>query len=206
MILCVQIDKLGSCLSTLAPLMDRYQNGKPGFPDDTLKWLEDAEKTMSMLRLPDGAEMSALRGRILKAPDALPADDGRPKRAAVQRARNAAAAEALERAEAILRRRLLDAEERLRHFEDKLCEGITAFLLQNSLPEKTSQHQVWLNKIWTRFKQFQATRPLAIYIAASLAQVDRCYILDRVLTRAAENDLEPSSNEAVSNSETTENQ
>lgn len=206
MILCVQIDKLGSCLSTLAPLMDCYQNGKPGFPDDTLKWLEDAEKTMSMLRLTDGAEMSALRGRILKAPDALPAENGRPTRAAVRRARNAAAAEALERAEAILRRRLLDAEDRLRHFEDKLCEGITAFLLQNSLPKKKSSHQAWLNQIWARFNKFQATRPLAIYIAASLAQVDRCYILDQVLTRAAENDIEPSSNEAVSNSETTENQ
>jgi len=183
MILCVQIDKLGSCLSTLAPLMDRYQNGKPSFPDDTLKWLEDAEKTMSM----DGAEMSALRGRILRASDALPTDDGRPKRAAVRRARNAAAAEALGRAEEILRRRLLDAEERLRHFEDKLCEGITAFLLQNSLPEKTSTHQVWLNQTWTQFKQFQATRPLATYIAASLAKLDCSYILDRVLTRTAEN-------------------
>ena len=204
MILCVQIDKLGSCLSTLAPLMDHYQNGKPGFADDTLRWLEDAEKTMSTLRLPDGAEMSALRGRILKASDALPADDGRPKRRAVQRARNAAAAEALERAEAILRRRLLDAEERLRHFEDKLCEGITAFLLQNSLTERTSSHQAWLNQIWTRFKESQATRPLAIYMAASLSQVDRSYILDRVMSRVAQNELEPSPIEAVSNSETTE--
>ncbi|UCG49180.1 MAG: hypothetical protein JSU94_05235 [Phycisphaerales bacterium] len=206
MILCVQIDKLSSCLSALAPLMDCYLNGKPSFPDDTLKWLEDAEKTMSMLRLADGAEMSALRGRILRAADALPSDDGRPKRAAVQRARNAAAAEALERAEAIIRRRVFDAEERLRRFEDKLCEGITAFLLENSLPEKTPPHQVWLNQIWTRFKQFQATRPLAIYVAASLAKVDRSYILDRVLARVAENELEPRSVETVSNSETTPNQ
>lgn len=205
MILCVQIDKLSSCLNTLASLMDHYQDGLPSFPDDTLKWLEGAEKTMSMLRLPDGAEMSALRGRILKAPDALPTDDGRPKRTAIRRARNAAAAEALERAEAILRRRVFDAEERLRHFEDKLCEGITAFLLQNALPEKTSPHQVWLNQIWTRFKQFQATRPLAIYLSASLTKVDRSYILDRVLARAAENGLESSSIEAVGNNETTEN-
>ncbi len=198
MILCVQIDKLGSCLKTLAPLMDSYQNGKPSFPDDTLKWLENAEKTMGMLRLADGAEMSALRGRILKAPDALPAEDGRPKRTAVRRAQNAAAAEALERAETIIRRRLLDAEERLQRFEDKLCEGITAFLLQNSLPKKTSPHEVWLNQIWKRFHEFQATRPLAIYIAASLTKVDRCYILDRVLTRAAENESESSQSNPTS--------
>jgi hypothetical protein len=187
MILCVQMDRLGSCLSTLAPLIDGYRNGNPSFPDDTLKWLEEAEKTMSTSRLPEGAEMSALRGRILKVPDALPADEGRPKRTAVRRARNAAAAEALERAEAILRRRVLDAEERLRHFEDKLCEGLTAFLLQNSLPERSLPHQVWLNQIWTGFQKFQATRPLAIYIAASLSKVDRNYILDRVMARVAEN-------------------
>jgi len=146
--------------------------------------------------------MSALRGRILKAPDALPAEDGRPKRAAVRRAQNAAAAEALERAETILRRRLLEAEERLQHFEDKLCEGITAFLLQNSLPKQTSPHEVWLNQIWNRFRQFQATRPLAIYIAASLTKVDRCYILDHVLTRAAENESEPSPSEPTSEKKT----
>ncbi len=204
MILCVQIDQLSSCLSTLAPLIDRYRNGNPSFPDDTLKWLENAEKTMSLLRLPEGAEMSALRGRILKASDALPADEGRPKRTAVRRARNAAAAEALERAEAILRRRLLDAEERLRHFEDKLCEGMTAFLLQNALPGRTLAHQVWLNQIWTSFQKFQATRPLAIYIAASLSEADRSYILDRVVARVAENELEPSSIEAVSYSRRTE--
>ena len=204
MILCLQIDKLSSCLSTLAPLMDHYQNGKPGFPDETLKWLENAEKTMSMLRLPDGAEISALRGRILRASDALPTDDGRPKRTAVQRARNAAAAEALERAEAILRRRLLDAEERLKQFEDKLCEGITAFLLQNSLPKRVSPHQVWLNQIWTSFNRYQATRPLAIYIAASLSQVDRSYLLDRVIARVAENEPEPSPIKVVSDTKTIE--
>ena len=203
MILCVQIEKLSSCLGTLAPLIDRYQRGEPRFPDETLKWLEEAERTMSMLRLPEGAEMSALRGRILKAPDALPADDGRPKRTAAQRARNAAAAEALERAEAILRRRLCEAEERLRHFEDKLCEGITAFLLQNALSEETSPHQVWLNQIWTRFKQFQATRPLAIYMGASLTKVDRSYILDRVLARAGENEVKSFSMERVNEGEVT---
>ena len=204
MILCVQIDKLDSCLKTLAPLMDGYQNGKPSFPDDTLKWLEGAEKTMGMLRLPEGAEMSVLRGRITKATDALPADDGRPKRAAIRRARNAAAAEALERAEAIMRRRLLDAEERLKHFEDKLCEGITAFLLQNSLPEKAASNQAWLNQIWGRFNRFQATRPLAIYIAASLTKVDRNYILDRVLARAAENEIGLSSSDTVCDGSTAE--
>lgn len=183
MILCVQLEKLGGHLALLAPLLDKYQRNEPSFPDETLKWLEEAEKTMSMLRLPEGGEMSALRGRILKAADALPAEDGRPARSAVRRARSAGAAEALDRAESVLRRRVLAAEERLKFFDEKLCEGMTAFLLQNGLPAKGAAHQGWLMEVWDQFRQFEATRPLALYMAASLSQTDRCYVLDRVLSR-----------------------
>jgi len=181
----MQLEKIGAVLKTLAPLMDRYQQGDVSFPDHALKWLEEAEKTMSTLHLPDGAEMSTLRGRILKAPDALPAEDGPPLRSSVRRARNASAADALDRAEAVLRGRLLGAEERLKMFEDKLCEGMTAFLLQNQLPEMMTSRQAWLGEVWHDIHQFSATRPLAIYLAASLSKVDRLYILDRVLGRMA---------------------
>lgn len=186
MILCVQLEKLGAQLGTLSPLLDRYQRADPLFADLALKWLEEAEKAMGTLRLPEGAEMSALRGRILKAADSLPAEENRPSRVAMRRARDAAAAEALERAESILRRRVLAAEERLKFFEEKLCEGLTAFLLQNDLPARGPAHQVWLLRIWEAFRQFQATRPLAVYMAASLSSTDRCYLLDQVLERVLE--------------------
>lgn len=192
MILCNQIAKITGCLGALPSLMDRYQRGEVGFPDYVLKWLEEVERTMSALQLPDGAEMSSLRGRILKAADALPtAGVAKPSRSAVRRARNASAAEALDRAEAVLRGRLAAAEERLNLFEDKLCEGMTAFLLQNTLPDKESPHQNWLLLVWNGFARFQATRPLALYLAASLSQADRLYILDRVLSRVATLELPP---------------
>jgi hypothetical protein len=191
MVLCSQIDKIVVCLNAIAPLIDRYQRGEVNFPDHVLKWLEEVEGTMSTLHLPEGAEMSSLRGRILKVADALPAVDAKPSRSAIRRSRNASAAEALDRAEAILRGRLLAAEERLNLFEDKLCEGITAFLLQNTLPDKESPYQRWLHLVWHSISQFQATRPLSLYLAASLSQVDRFYILDRVLSRVATLDLTP---------------
>jgi hypothetical protein len=192
MILSVQIEKLGSYLGTLAPLMDKYQRGELSFPDDALKWLEEAEKTMSRLRLPEGAEMSALRGRILKAADVSTGPESHLTRSAIRRARNAAAAEALERAEAILRSRLLAAEERLRLFEDKLCEGMTALMLQTPLPEKTLPHMERLNRVWNLLRQQQSTRPLALYLAASLTAFDRSFILDRVLSHLNEEELAPS--------------
>lgn len=198
MILCVQIEKIGVCIKGLTPLMDRYQRGEVDFPDEAIKWIEQAEKTMSELRLPDGAEMSTLRGRVLKAEDALPASEGgRPLRSAVRRARNTAAAEAVDRAETVLRGRLVAAEERLKLFEDKLCEGMTAFLLQNALPPRSASRQNWLSSVLASLREFTATRPLSIYLSASLSKVDRLYIMDRVMIRLSDADVPPAAEPAA---------
>jgi hypothetical protein len=185
MIFCLQIGKLRAQLETYPGLIDLYQRKDPAFPDRAVKWLEEAEKLMAMLQLPDSSELSSLRARILKAEDDFPAVGEPPSRAAVRRTRNAAAADALGRAESILRGRLVAAEDRLRMFEDKLCEGMTAFLLQNTLAPVNGGRQGWLLQVWSQFAQFGATRPLSIYLASSLSQLDRCHIMDGVLTRVA---------------------
>ena len=183
MIYCVQIDKLGENLQALTGVMDLYQQRDPAFPDRALGWLTEAEKSMGRLRLPEGSEMATLRGRITRAEDQALDEEGRPTRKVRTRARNAAAAEALERAEAILRGRVTAAEERLQQFEDKLCEGMTAFLLEHQLPPRNVGQQEWLKQIWAMFSAGKATRPLSIYLSASLSLVDRLFILDRVLAR-----------------------
>ncbi|MCX6678716.1 MAG: hypothetical protein NTU95_12360 [Methanothrix sp.] len=189
MILCVQIEKLGSQLSKLAQLMDKYQRGEPSFADDALKWLEESEKTISTLRLPEGSEMSALRGRIIKAASVSSNTEGHSTRGAQRLARGAAAAESLERAEAIMRGRLHSSEERLRLFEEKLCEGMTALMLQTPLPEKTLPNMERLKYVWELLREQQSTRPLALYLAASLSPSDRSFILDRVLNRVYNEEL-----------------
>jgi hypothetical protein len=188
MILAVHLDKLAFHLSNLAPLIDQYQYGEPDFADNALKWLEEAEKIMSQLRLPEGSEMSALRSRIIKAVD-VSALESKATRSNLRKARNVAAAEALERAESIMRSRLLTAEERLRFFEEKLCEGMTALLLQTPLPEKKGSYTEWLNLVWDHLRQEKSTLPLVLYITASLTPYDRSLILDRVLSRVIKEKL-----------------
>lgn len=182
---CVQIEKLSERLSRIAPLMDLYQQGDAAFADRTLAWLDETEKAMSQLHLPAGAELSTLRGKILRSDE-----DDSLRRSAARRARFAAASAALERAESILRERVQAAEERLRFFEEKLCEGMTAFLLQTPLPARSGSYNAWLSETWQLVQQQQATRPLALYVAASLSPIDRSYILDRVLSRVARPGLE----------------
>lgn len=189
MILCVQIEKLGSQLSKLTLLMDKYQREEPNFADDALEWLEESEKAMSILRLPEGSEMSALRGRIMKAAHVSSTKEGHSTRKVQRQARDIAAADSLERAEAIMRGRLHSSEERLQFFEEKLCEGITALMLQTPLPEKTLPNMERLKRVWGLLRQEKSTRPLSLYLAASLSPSDRSFILDRVLNRVYNEEL-----------------
>lgn len=191
MILAVHVTELTNYLNTLAPLIDRYQRGEPNFADDALEWLEEAEKMMSKMRLPEGSEMSALRSRIIRSVDTSILE-GKETRSKMRKSRNVAAAEALDRAESILRGRLLASEERLRFFEEKLCEGMTALLLQAQLPEKKKVDADLINLVWDQLRQEQSTRPLALYITASLTPSDRSFILYRVLSRVTKVELEHS--------------
>lgn len=62
MILFVQVEKITEFLATLSPLIDEYKAGNYAFAVRAIDWFQGAEDLMSSLRLPEGAEMSSLRG------------------------------------------------------------------------------------------------------------------------------------------------
>lgn len=184
MILFMQVEKISDFLSTLSPLIDEYKAGNYAFAVRAIDWLQAAENLMSSLRLPEGAEMSSLRAQILKAGDIAKDDEGRRTRSAIRRSCNAAAADALERAESILRRRIVEAEEKLQHFEDKLSEAVTAAVLVEAFPYPPQEpRQMWLEQVWAGLTRHQSIRPTTIYLATSLLASDRLFILDRIMNR-----------------------
>jgi hypothetical protein len=186
MILCIQIKELGEQLSLISPLIDLYKKGDATFPDKVISWLEKTEKTMSQMHLPEGSEMSSLRAKILKNNDILRLGSDKPTRSELRKSRNAEASSSLERGEEILRVRLSMSEERLTEFENKLCEGITALLLENTLPQNQGDYTQWIKQIWELLAQQESTKALTIYLSASLSSFDRSYILDKVITRVCE--------------------
>ena len=186
MILAMQTKELGERLSLVAPLVDLYKKGDATFPEKVINWLEVTEKSMSQLHLPEGSEMSSLRSKILKNNDILYPGREKPTRSELRKSRNAEAASSLERGEEILRVRLSMSEDRLTEFENKLCEGVMAYLLENELPPNTGDYATWLRNVWEVFAQQPATKALAIYLSASLSAFDRSYILDKVLSRVCE--------------------
>lgn len=190
MIQFIQLEKLTVFLATLAPLIDEYKAGNFAFPVKAMDWLQQAEDLMSSLRLPEGAEMSSLRAMILKAGDTAKDDAGHRTRSSIRRDCNAAAADVLSRAEGIMRSRIAAAEDRLAHFEEKLCEALTAAALVNAIPQPPSHpRQVWLRQVWDSISQHQSIRPTTVYLATSLFAADRLYLLDKVTNRLFENDM-----------------
>ena len=185
MFLFMRIERLGAHVAELKDLMDRYQRGDPRFIADALNWLTVGEKVMSELRLPQGSEMSALRSRILRVADAAPASEERT-RAVLRRAQNAAATEALERAETVMRQIVIEAGDRLDRFEEKLAEGVTTAAMAGALPPRSPVWMDWLRQVWQGLVQCNETRALTVYLAASLPSPDRLFILDRVLSRLAD--------------------
>jgi hypothetical protein len=142
------------------------------------------------MRAREGAELASLRGAITRAGERVGLDEREsPRRGLVRRARAVAAAESLERAGALLQQLAGDAESRLRHFETKLTEALTAAVLVGLVTAPHEPRERWLSLVWQRLAAHQATRPTAVYLAASLRAPDRLYVLDRVLSRLCEAEL-----------------
>lgn len=186
----IMMERLSACAAEIADVMDYYTQRDPSFPARALLWLKDAEKVMSELRLPEGAEMATLRGAILKADDVARDDEGKRTRRAITHARNAAAADSLARGEEILRTRIAQSEDRLAHFEGKLVEAMTAAVLLGLIPERGGHPlEGWLRQVWESLNGRQELRPTMIYMAAALKSVDRLYVLNQVMSRVMERDL-----------------
>ena len=183
------VEQLGTQVKMVAPLVDIYKRGDVSFAERVIDWLEKTESLMSKLHLKEGGEMSVLRSKILKFSDVYRPSVEKPTQSMIRKGRLAEAAAALERAEEILRVRIRESEERLSQFENKLCEGLTAFLLENTFPENNGNYMAWLNLVWSMIRNQPSTRALAIYISASLVSYDRTYILENVISRLTDEEL-----------------
>lgn len=187
MYLAMCVENIGERLRGLGAVVDRYERGDPEFPEAAVAWLRAGEHLLLGLRVREGAELATLRASIARAGD-RPVDAGETsRRGAARKARAVAAAEALERAGALLQQAANEAEAKLRHFETKLTEAMTAAALVGLVePQGDAPRERWLAGLWQRLAAHQATRPTAVYLAAALHAPDRLYLLDRVVARLVE--------------------
>jgi hypothetical protein len=192
MYLSLRIEQLRGHLAGLAPLIDAYERGDLDFSERALRWLNEAEQIMARLRLPEGAEMSSLRSSITKAPDDLGdrADGMRASRHARMRAKNSATADALSRAESVMRGIVMESRSRLEEYEGKLVEAVTAAVLVGALPlPPFNPREAWLRHVWQALTEYEPTRPTTVYLASALNGVDRLWLLDEIFSRLLDTEL-----------------
>lgn len=167
-------------LEKLSGLASLYRQSSPLWLPQAEQWLEEAETHMARFRFPEVGLIAAARGGIAKATDALQPGEQHSRRQA-EKNRNAAAWAAVQETARLLTERARQSEDRLRAFEEKLCEGLTAYFLQHPVEEggeKPGPAELWLG-----LKESEATGALALYVEASLASQDREYELERILGR-----------------------
>ena len=166
-------------LALLSDLATQYRRDTPSWPATAERWLEEAEKRLAQFRFTEAGLIAAARGGIGKATDIMKNTEQATRRQ-VERAGRAATWEAVQEAARLLEQRAGQAEEKLRAFEDKLCEGLTAYFLQHPTPGEQPQTP---EEVWHGLKLWESTKPSSLYLEASLAQHDRIYLLRRILER-----------------------
>ena len=98
--------------------------------------------------------------------------------------------DALNLAEAILRKRLLASEDEVDAYEDKLVEAVTGLVVLGHLPPMEGvERNGWTQQVWTALASQDATRPTAIWLSAALSAPDRLSLLDRILQRLRSSQL-----------------
>ncbi len=174
---CLVKEMFASHLEVLSRLATLHRQNNPAWLPQAEAWLEEAEKLMARFRFPEGGIIAAGRSGIAKALDmpGAPGGEGSSRRQREKRGR-AAAQDALDEAARLLAQRARQAEDTLRAFEEKLCEGLTAYLLQHPTPEGAP---LMVPALWRGLKGCEATRALALYMETSLGRQDREYILGK---------------------------
>ncbi len=166
-----------SHLERLSGLASLYRDGSPHWLPESEAWLIESEKLMARFRFAEGSRIAAARGNIAKAMDMPPGEGQSPRRQAERRCR-AAAQEALDEAARLMTMRARQSEEKLQAFEEKLCEGVTAYLLQHPLVEDGITPTA--SGLWQGLKAYEATKALALYMETALGHQDREYLMENI--------------------------
>lgn len=173
-------EMLTSHLQQLSSLTNMYRRQDANWLNSAEIWLEEAEGLMGRFRFAEGGLIAVARGSIAKANDAV-YPEGKNRRKQIVSASRAAAHNALEEAARLMSVRVSQAEERLQAFEDKLCEGMTAYMLEN--PETLNYVFTKPANLWTALKSNSATTALILYAEASIGMQDRMYLLENIMAR-----------------------
>ncbi|MDU0353319.1 hypothetical protein RS130_04685 [Paraglaciecola aquimarina] len=174
-------EKIIQQLMLLTNLTDKYALLDPSYPQKSLAWLVETEKTLEPLRLPIVSRLAALRGILLASDDGyqdpIIAASSRSKR----KAKRALTAHIITQAEQALREEIEIIDHGFSELIDKLSQLLAIRFSQQELPSTPHVTMGYVDNIWRLLGENQETKSMFRYIEARIGETDRRYLLQSLL-------------------------
>jgi hypothetical protein len=182
-VLTVLREELLGHLSQLPSVFDLYTNNDSAFVTQALNWLSSAEATLLKFRNPNAALLATERGHILTAKDGYCDPAIVVKEKSLRKAIRATTSVCLARAESALREQVNSINQQLAPERLKMAQLLSVVSAINPIPlPPTEPYTNWLQSVWNNLLVNGDTKPMHAYLSATLAPVDRLYLLDELLT------------------------
>lgn len=169
-------------LLDLPILLDLYEDVDPRFGAAVLKWLHKGEQNLARLRSPLVGSLSAQRGKVLALQDGIMPDGCEIDRRNRRKRIRAGTALVLHDVESALNKIVVEIDENLKIYRDKMAQLIAVVSATNVIPlPPTEPRNLWLEKVWQSIEPTPETQHMLGYLNASLSKTDLNYLLDEVL-------------------------
>jgi hypothetical protein len=171
-------------LARLPAVFELYRNADPRFMPEAVAWLSAIEATLLRFRSPKASQLAAERGLILAAADGYRDPQvASASQAASRRGASATTALCLGRAEAAVRLHVEAISEQLDAMKVKMAQLLAIGSSARAIPMPRGEPRTaWLSQVWAGLVVNEETQRMHMFLAASLATVDRLYLLDELLS------------------------
>jgi len=176
-------EKLISHLLQIPPLVDLYQNHDPLFAERVVDWLSELEESLGQMRLPTAGMAASERALILAIADGYRDQEIEVSSRRPRKAKQAAAALAINRMQSELRRRIEEIDEQFDAWRERMAQFIAVAINSNHIPlPPTEPRNAWLSNIWKSWGSNGETQSMYNYLNAAMTQGDRIFLLDELIS------------------------
>ncbi|HEX7241550.1 MAG TPA: hypothetical protein VF263_14830 [Longimicrobiaceae bacterium] len=190
----LNLEEIQGMLLRVPGLVDAMDRNDAGFSALVRGWLAEVEEVLKNNRLAAAGEVAALRGTLIAAErGALPAGITVAGRATPRRLRDAAAADALRRAESAVSGAVRADAERVAEAEGMLRQVATLAAWKGTLPGPgyPGTHTARVQAAWSAVSTDPDTAGAALRVAGLVGAQDALILLDRALATVSVPQLPP---------------
>jgi hypothetical protein len=178
-----QVEEVHATLLRAGPLTDRYAAGDAAFFGLVEAWIADLERHLGSARLPAAATLAGVRAGLVAVRQGATPRDVQGPRLSGRKLRDAAAADALRRGEAVVREALAPRVRQLQEASE-IAGQLAALAMQRGFVgpgDPRLGHEGRLRKVWQALLDDPASSAAAALLQGRVGAFDSLALLDRAL-------------------------